>query len=117
MLGSDILTVSSTARVIAQQIIAGAGRGLRMPHWYWTMTAETLPPRLREDFGFRHGDAERKLTGRAIEWIRRLYPILPSRVRLVGPFQEADARVSGKSPVGLATKLLNRFWIGQPLLG
>jgi len=45
--------------------------------------------------------------------IRRIYPALPERLRYVGPYQEAKARLSGRAQPDLATQVLNRFWIGQ----
>ena len=44
---------------------------------------------------------------------RRLYPLLPARLRYVGPFQEADERLAGRPAPAFVTRLCNRFWIGQ----
>jgi len=48
--------------------------------------------------------------------LRYVYPLLPSRLRHVGPFHEAKARMAGKKRVGLLTQLSNRFWIGNSRL-
>jgi len=42
-----------------------------------------------------------------------VYPWVPGRLRYVGPYQEARARLAGRQRPGATTQLLNRFWIGQ----
>jgi hypothetical protein len=44
--------------------------------------------------------------------LRHVYPWIPARLRHVGPYQEACARLAGRR-LGATTQLLNRFWIGQ----
>ena len=53
---------------------------------------------------------------RALKWIRRVYPRLPMRLRAVGPYQEALARLQGGKPPDLAVRSLNRLWIGRPMM-
>jgi len=113
MCHSDILTVSTPARSIARQIFAGGGTWLRAPMSYEALTFEMLPEPLRKEFGFSYGVAERRTAERVVTWIRRMYPMLPSRIRYVGPYQEAIGRLSGCSSPDAATRLLNRFWIGS----
>jgi uncharacterized protein (DUF2236 family) len=114
---SATLTVSPEARAIARELLAGSSGGwLRPPAWYRALTAHILPPRLRNDFGLPYGDAERCAAERSVSWIRRLYPRLPKRLRLVGPYLEARARLAGRQNPDPATRLLNRFWIGRPQL-
>ena len=108
---SDLLTVSPAAREIARQIFSGAGSLLHPPQWYRAITASMLPPRLREAFGLR--DADSGQSERARAWFRRVYPTLPPRLRHVGPYQEAMARLSGRGSPDLATQALNRLWIGR----
>jgi uncharacterized protein (DUF2236 family) len=110
---SSVLTVSPAARVLAGSILSGTGVGLWVPESYRALTIGTLPRRLRQGFGFDYGDRERRASDRTIGWVRRLYPSLPTRLRHVGPYQEAQARLRGSSRPDLATQLLNRFWIGQ----
>jgi uncharacterized protein (DUF2236 family) len=117
MVTSDVLTVSPTARDIAQQIFSGRVTGLRPPLWYRALTAQILPERLRLAFGLPLGEAELRSAARALTWIRRIYPLLPDKLRTVGPYQEALARVHGERRPGLGTFLLNRLWIGQPRMG
>jgi uncharacterized protein (DUF2236 family) len=110
--GSDALAVSSAARVIAAELIAGAGTWLRSPSWYRAVTASLLPDRLRAEFGLRYGTAERRAARRAFAVLRALYPRIPARLRYVAPYQEACARLAGQRPA-ISTKLLNRLWIGR----
>ena len=111
---SDVLTVSPAAREIAGQIFSGAGIFLRPPQWYRAVTASMLPPRLREAFGLSDTDSSQSERARA--WLRRIYPTLPARLRHVGPYQEAVARLSGQASPDLATRALNRLWIGRHTL-
>jgi uncharacterized protein (DUF2236 family) len=79
------------------------------------VTAHLLPEPVREGFGLRYGPAQRRTAERAVAAARRLYPVLPARVRFVGPYQEAAARLAGRQP-GRAVRLLNRAWIGRATL-
>jgi uncharacterized protein (DUF2236 family) len=117
MCESDVLTVTSIARVMAQRLLTGGGgTWLCPPQWYGALTAYMLPEPVRSAFGLRYDAAERRLAENALAWIRRFYPALPERLRYVGPYQEAKARLVGKVRPDLSTRLLNRIWIGQPLL-
>jgi uncharacterized protein (DUF2236 family) len=107
---------TDTARAIAQQLLAGTKSPRRLLKWYRALTAQMLPPLLRDAFGLKFDDPERRAAERAITWIRRVYPLVPTRLRQVGPYQEAEARLLGRTPPDLATQLLNRFWIGRKSL-
>ena len=113
MMRSNALTVSDAAREIANQLFCGAATRSRTPNWYRALTAEMLPPRLRAEFGFVHGPRERESARRARLWLHRVYPMLPDALRLVGPYQEAVARLHGRSQPSLTTRLLNQIWIGR----
>ena len=76
-----------------------------------------LPERLRLGFGFVFDEHEDKAAERALAWIRRVYPALPARLRTVGPYQEAQARLQGKRELDWATRRLNQAWIGRPQMG
>ena len=118
MRGSDTLVVGPAARGVGQAVLSGAGTWwLRAPAWYRALTAGMLPPRLRDGFGLPYGDAERALAERATARIKWLYPALPTRLRFVGLYQEAQARLRGEARPDAATRLLNRLWIGRPRLG
>jgi len=110
---SDVLTVSDQAHSIARAVLRGAGIWLPVPSWYRALTARLLPARLREDFGLPYGEMEHRKTERALAVLRRLYPWVPGRLRHVGPYQEACARLAGRQRPGPTTQLLNRFWIGR----
>lgn len=117
MVQSDILSVSAAARDVAGQIFSGGGTWLRPPRWYQALSVRMLPERLRMEFGFCFDEHERSAADRALAWIRRVYPTLPARLRTVGPYQEAQARLQGEPQLGWATRLLNRIWIGRSHLG
>jgi uncharacterized protein (DUF2236 family) len=112
MLNSDLLTVSKSAKQIAHQLFSGTA-AVRVPMWYCALTAEMLPPRLRTEFGFVYGEREHLAAHRALAWVRHAYPLLPPQLRFVGPYHEAQGRLSGRSQPSLATQWLNQFWIGQ----
>jgi uncharacterized protein (DUF2236 family) len=114
MAQSDILSVSTAARDVAEQIFSGGRTWLRPPSWYRALSVQMLPERLRVGFGFPFDEHERRVAERALEWIRRAYPTLPTRLRTVGPYQEAQARLQGKPQLDWATRWLNRVWIGRP---
>lgn len=87
-----------------------------MPVSYRALTVALLPPRIREAFEFPCGAAEQ----RAVQWllarIRHVYPLLPERLRYVGPYQEAEQRLAGKARPDMVTRMCNRFWIGRAQL-
>ncbi|MET3331519.1 MULTISPECIES: oxygenase MpaB family protein [Bradyrhizobium] len=114
MVQTDTLTVSPAAREIAAQIFGGARPWLRPPRWYRSLTASLLPERLRAGFGFELGERELRSADNALRWIRRIYPTLPDRLRYVGPYQEAQARLRGEPQPDWMTRCLNRAWIGRP---
>ncbi len=114
MAQSETLTVSPAAREIAAQIFGGARPWLRPPRWYRALTASMLPERLRTGFGFELDERDTKSADNALKWIKRVYPKLPDRLRYVGPYQEAQARLNGSTGPDWMTRCLNRAWIGRP---
>ncbi len=116
MMESDVLTVTSPARDIARQIFSGGATRIRPPVWYQALTSEMLPERLRIGFDLPSAEEQPKNTARALAVLRKIYPLLPDRLRNVGPYQEAQARMQGRGS-SLATRWLNRLWIGQPGMG
>jgi uncharacterized protein (DUF2236 family) len=117
LMDSDVLIVSSAARDLAQRIFSGEATWIAPPRWFRALTAQMLPERLRVAFDLPFGETERRSAERARAWLRRAYPLLPDRLRTVGPYQEACARVRGEAGPGPITRLLNRAWIGQPSMG
>ena len=114
MAQSGTLTVSPAAREIAAQIFGGARPWLRPPRWYRALTASLLPERLRAGFGFELDARDKRAADNALRWIKRVYPKLPDRLRYVGPYQEAQARLRGELQPDWMTRFLNRAWIGRP---
>ena len=112
---SDELGVSDSARVMAHNLLDGAGSWIRPPRWYRALTTEWLPDRFRQEFAVDFGPSERQAAARARVWLPRFYKKLPQTVRFTGPWREAQARMAGRR-VGLLTRSSNRFWVGQPLL-
>jgi uncharacterized protein (DUF2236 family) len=117
MVQSDILSVGKAACDVAGQIFSGARPWLRPPRWYRALSVQMLPEPLRAGFGFAFDAQERRSAERGLSWIRSIYPTLPSRLRTVGPYQEAQARLQGRSQPDWSTRWLNRAWIGRPVMG
>jgi uncharacterized protein (DUF2236 family) len=113
MWDSEVLTIGPEARRLAQAILSGAGTRLAAPSWYLAVTAHLLPERLRRGYGLAYGPAERSRAERALSWAGRAYPLLPARLRYVGPYQEALARLGGRAGPDLPARFLNRLWIGR----
>jgi uncharacterized protein (DUF2236 family) len=113
-LDSDMLAVGVAARRYADELFFGRRWWLRPPFWYRALTAQLLPARLRDAFGLAYGGREAAAAARALSRLHRLYPLLPSALRHVGPYREAGARLAGRARPDLATRLGNRFWIGRP---
>lgn len=112
---SSELGVTSAARAMAQGLLSGAGSWIRPPRWYHALTTQWLAPRLQADFGLSLQPAGRRSLERAQRWLPRIYSRLPGILRFVGPWHEAQSRLSQSQPSPF-TRLGNRFWIGQPLL-
>jgi uncharacterized protein (DUF2236 family) len=116
MLASDTLTVGAEARDIAHTLLSGNRRSWGTPRWYRAVTAAMLPPRLRDAFDLPFNERERARAERAIARIRRVYSLIPPRLRYVAPYHEATARLCGRARADWPTRLLNRLWIGKPLM-
>lgn len=110
---SNTIAVSLEARQIAEHTFRGAGTLLRPPGWYRSVTTHLLPEVLRAGFGLRYGMKERRMAERALAWIGRAYPALPTSLRYVGPYHEAVGRLSGRARPGPLVRGLNRIWIGK----
>lgn len=114
MAASGELGVSPAARSMGQDILSGAGSWIHAPRWYRALTAEWLPPRLREGFALDLGPADRRAADRARRWLPLVYRTLPPALRYVGPYREALARLRDRRP-GPLILASNRFWMGQSL--
>lgn len=113
MVQSGTLIVTDQARDMGCRLIAGADTWLPVPASYRALTAALLPQQIREAFGFAYGAAEQQAVRQLIARIRRIYPLLPTRLRYVGPYQEAQQRLAGRARPDIVTRLCNRFWIGR----
>jgi uncharacterized protein (DUF2236 family) len=109
MWASAKLEVAPDTRLLAHRLLDE----MRAPHWYRAVTARLLPRAARAAFALPYRGAEVRSADTALSWIGRLYPLLPERVRYVGPYQEAKGRASGSKPPDFITRWLNRLWIGQ----
>ena len=112
---SDALGVSERAAAMGQNLLAGAGSWVKPPRWYRALTAAWMPERLRSGFGLDCGDDERRAAERARRVLPEVYRRLPTAVRFVGPWHEAQARLKSRD-VGIVARASNRFWIGQERL-
>ena len=101
----QLITMHGMIMVIYLLTVSGRFRKLQM-----------LPERLHVGFGFPFDEQDRRASDRALAWIRRVYPTLPTRLRTVGPYQEAQARLRGEPQLDWATRWLNRVWIGRPMM-
>jgi uncharacterized protein (DUF2236 family) len=113
MAQSDTLTVTATARSIAHRLLAGTDLRFPIPRSYKALTAGLLPAALRERFGLFYGVAERRPAQQLIRWAQRAYPLLPERLRYVGPYYEALARLAGRPRPDYLTQFSNHLWIGR----
>jgi uncharacterized protein (DUF2236 family) len=113
MVQSETLSVSDRARTMARRLVTGADLWLPVPASYQDLTIALLPAPLRERFGFSFGETQKQQMRRAVALSRRLYPLLPARLRYVGPYQEAEQRLAGRTGPDLVTRMCNRFWIGR----
>ncbi len=108
---SGALGVTTDARAMAHNLLAGAGSFVRPPNWYRALTASWLPARFREEFQLNFGPAEQRSADRALMRFPAIYRRLPAVLRFIGPWHEAQARLNGR-PSGPIGHLSNRFWIG-----
>jgi uncharacterized protein (DUF2236 family) len=116
MVQSRTLSVTDSSRLMAQQLLAGAHTWLPVPPSYRALTAELLPPRLRDEFALRNGRADRRAAEKLVARVRTIYPLLPSRLRYVGAYQEAEQRLAGRIRPDFFTRACNRFWMGRAAL-
>jgi uncharacterized protein (DUF2236 family) len=110
---SDTLSLTNRARTVARRLLAGADLWFPVPVAYQDLTAALLPQPVRERFGFPDGALEQREIHRLIALLQRVYPLLPRRLRYVGPYQEAEQRLAGRLTPDFVTQMCNRFWIGR----
>jgi len=113
MLTSQHLGVDAMAREMAHGVLHGRGAWVPVPGWYRALTASWLPEHLRAEFQILFDRREQNAAAMAKKWLPRFYRRIPPAIRFVGPYQEAQSRLSG-ARVNLLTSASNRFWMGQP---
>jgi uncharacterized protein (DUF2236 family) len=113
MLTSDMLGVNALSREMAHRVLHGRGSWVPVPDWYRALTASSIPERLRSEFALEYGEREEHAAARARVRLAKIYCRTPAVLRLVGPYQEAMARLLGRR-VNALTLTSNRFWMGQP---
>ena len=99
---SDQLGATTSARAMAQGLLAGAGSWIKPPRWYRALTTSWLAPRFRAEFGLPFGPEDQRAIVRARRRLPRLYRALPPVARYVGPYHEAQSRLQGRPPGPLA---------------
>jgi uncharacterized protein (DUF2236 family) len=115
MFDSPQLGVDANALALGRSVLSGVGTWLRPPHWYLSLTAFWMPPRLRSGFALPFDAPEQQALDHAARWLPRAYPKIPGMLRFVGPYHEAEARLRGRPP-GALTRRSNLFWMGEPRL-
>jgi uncharacterized protein (DUF2236 family) len=73
---------------------------------YRTLTAHFLPPRLARDFGLGGELGRADAAASSLRLLRRLYPLLPRRLRYLPAYLEALRRLEGRE---------GRDWLGEGL--
>jgi uncharacterized protein (DUF2236 family) len=112
MVESDALGVGQLARPVALNLLSGAGSWIHPPYWYRALTLSWLPPRFREEFGLEFSARIQQSADRAKHRLPSLYRRLPSPIRYIGPWHEAQARLNGRR-IGVLAGMNNGFWLGQ----
>jgi uncharacterized protein (DUF2236 family) len=107
--GSPVV-VGAPARDIAGYLMQPPAPGTSvLMKWYETMTANLLPERIREEYGYRVGRAERAMFRASIEALKRGYPLLPSALRFLPAYNIALRRIAAKRPTRFEI-LVARAW-------
>ena len=98
MFESPVLEVGKPARELAHFLFASP-RATHKPMFAWArmLTAGLLPPRLREQFGFEFGRAEKLAFDASVATISRAYPRMPRRLRYAPAYVKARRRLAGQA--------------------
>ncbi|MCW5827826.1 MAG: DUF2236 domain-containing protein [Deltaproteobacteria bacterium] len=93
---SDELAVGKPAREIAAWALTPPVPALAPAMWlYKIVTAGLLPPRFRDEFGFRWSAADRTIFRTFMSGVRTLYPLTPKGWRYVPAYVDAQRRIQG----------------------
>ena len=98
MLASGTIAVTRPAREMADYLLAPPHPAIG-PAWRWyaMMTAALLPEPLRRGFGLRFGSFDERTFDASISAIRRAYPLIPTRLRHVPHYIQAERRLASGS--------------------
>jgi uncharacterized protein (DUF2236 family) len=115
MLASDALSVTppaaSMGRFLFRAPVPGAAGAMRR---YAELTAWLLPERLAAGFGLERGaEAGRLRVEAAFGRLRRLWPRLPRRARLLPAYVDARRRLAGRAGPDPVGRVLNRLLVGS----
>lgn len=96
---SDRLMVTDVAREVADLIRGGPVPLHLKPVWRFIAFAAvgTLPPAIRDLYGFRWGRVRRWLLAVTLRVLKTIRPLLPKRIRLILPARVALRRLAGES--------------------
>lgn len=110
---SDQLTVTPATRELAAFLFDPLHVVLT-PAMYWLkiVTAATMPPRLREEFGLRFGSREQFLFTQGRKVVSAAEPWVPDLLRHGPSYVEAKRRLQGKSSTW-ATRLFTKAILGR----
>jgi uncharacterized protein (DUF2236 family) len=98
IVASDRLVVTDVAREVADLIRGGPVPFHLKPVWRFIAFAAvgTLPPPVRELYGFRWGPIRHRVLGSIFRLLRLVRPMLPARIRLILPARIAMRRLRGE---------------------
>jgi uncharacterized protein (DUF2236 family) len=98
IVASDRLVVTDVAREVADLIRGGPVPFHLKPVWRFIAFAAvgTLPPPIRELYGFRWGPMHDRVLRITLRLLRLMRPALPARIRLILPARIARRRLRGE---------------------
>jgi uncharacterized protein (DUF2236 family) len=112
---SSELAVGAVGREIAGYLFAPSDPVLEPPAtWLRTLTAGLLPEPVRERFGLAFGAREQRSFERSIRALRSWLPRLPTRLRFVPPWFEAQRRIAGRAGSDWIGQAVTRVYLGAP---
>jgi uncharacterized protein (DUF2236 family) len=92
-LAGDEICVTPAAHEVMESVLRPPLPAPLRPAWraVGLVTADLLPPRLREEYGLRWDPVRAATLGASREWTRRVVmPLLPDLVRAIGPARTAE---------------------------
>jgi uncharacterized protein (DUF2236 family) len=109
-LAGGTIAVSPAARDMAAYLLEPPHPSIA-PAWrlYGLLTAGLLPPSVRAGYGLPFAAREKRVFDASIRALRLLYPRLPSRLRQVPAYIEAERRLRGDTSPDLLARLAQRL--------